>query len=51
METLSAYNEQLKQKLDINMTYQDIIKTFIFLDTLKLLNKTLNFVPTPKKYN
>ena len=25
METLSAYNEQLKAKLDINLTYQDTL--------------------------
>ena len=31
-------------------TYYIIFDTF-YLDTFKLLNKNLNFVPTPKKYN
>ena len=52
METPPAINEQLKAKLAgpsghiINLS-----KHSFSLDTCKLLNKNLNFVPTPKKYN
>ena len=44
MEALSAYNVQLKAKLNLS-------KISFCLDTFKLLNKNLNFVPTPKKCN
>ena len=56
MKTLATYGKQLKSQLDINL-----IQTGIYIFNLtkhsftraeyKLLNKNLNFVPTPKVYN
>ena len=52
METLSAINKKLKAKLaDPSGHVINLSKHSFSLDTCKLLNKNLNFVPTPKKYD
>ena len=47
-ETVSVYNEKLKTCLN---TYFNLSKHSFFLNTYKLLNKNLNFVPTSKQYS
>ena len=55
MATLWAHNEQLKAKIryksDPSENVINLSKHSFSLDTFKLLNKNLNFVPKPKKCN
>ena len=52
MRTLSNYGERLKNQLDINLIQKEIYLTacsFLKKEYI-LLNKNLNFIPTPKAY-
>ena len=55
METLFGIQRAIKSKIryksDPSGHVINLSKHSFFLDIFKLLNKNLNFVPTPKKYN
>ena len=55
MATLLDYSQKLKSQFDIDMTQTEISENLtnhcFSRDTFKLLNKNLNFIPTPYVYN
>ena len=51
MATLSSYGKRLKTQLDLAGQVTNLNTKKFCKDTLKLLNKNLNFIPTQKTVN